>query len=71
MTMTINIPTQNLTLTTNAAIAALQETRNLPQEIRDLLQETYDQTPQMLLARCSLAELSLAELSLIQPTKYN
>jgi len=34
------------------------------QEIRNLLQETHDQTPQTLLAGCSLAELSLAKLSL-------
>jgi len=45
-----------------------------PQEIRDLLQETHDQTPQTLLAGCSLAEpslaeLSLAELSLAEPSR--
>ena len=37
-----------------------------PQKIRDLLQETHDQTPQMLLAGCSLAEPSLAEPSLAE-----
>ena len=36
------------------------------QEIRDLLQEIHDQTPQMLLAGCSLAKLSLAELNLAE-----
>ena len=51
--------TQNLTLTMDAVIAA-------PQEIRDLLWETYDQIPQTLLAGYSLAELSLAELSLAE-----
>ena len=51
--------TQNLTLTIDAVTAA-------PQEIRDLLRETHDQTPQMLLAGYSLAELSLAELSLAE-----
>ena len=39
-----------------------------PQETRDLLWETHDQTPQMLLAGCSLAELSLAEPSLAEPS---
>ena len=37
-----------------------------PQEIRDLLRETCEQTPQMLLAGCSLAEPSLAEPSLAE-----
>ena len=36
------------------------------QEIQDLLQNTHDQTPQMLLAGYSLAELSLAEPSLVE-----
>ncbi len=53
--------TQNLTLTMDAVIAALQKTQ-------DLLRETYDQTPRMLLAGCSLAELSLAESSLAKPS---
>ena len=48
--------TQNLTLTRDVVTAALQE-------IRDLLRETHDQTPQMLLAGCSLAELSLDQLA--------
>ena len=39
-----------------------------PQETRDLLRETHDQTPRTLLAGCSLAELSLAELSLAEPS---
>ena len=70
---------QNLTLTMDVVTAALQETQ-------DLLQETHDQTPQRLLARCSLAEsslvksnlaelslaeLSLAELSHGQPAEYD
>ena len=50
---------QNLTLTVDAATAA-------PQEVRDLLREMHDQTSQMLLAGCSLAELSLAKLSLAE-----
>ncbi len=50
---------QNPTLTIDAVTAA-------PQDIRDLLRETHDQTPQMLLAGCSLAEPSLAELSLAE-----
>ena len=54
--------TQNLTLTEDAVTAA-------PQKTRDLLQETHDQTPQMLLAGCSLAELSLAEPSLAEPSR--
>ena len=41
-----------------------------PQEVRDLLRETYDQTPQMLLAGSSLAELSLAEPSLAEPSRH-
>src|SRR6266498_797831 len=53
--------TQNLTLTMEAATAT-------PQEARDLLRETHDQTPQTLLAGCSLAKLSLAESSLIEPS---
>ncbi len=40
----------------------------IPQETRDLLRETRDQTPQTLLARCSLAEPSLAEPSLAEPS---
>ena len=51
--------TQNLTLTIDAVTAALQGTQNL-------LQETHDQTPQMLLAECSLAELSLVKPSLAE-----
>ena len=53
--------TQNLTLTIDAVTAALQGTQNL-------LQETHDQTPQMLLAECSLAKLSLAKSSLAEPS---
>ena len=53
--------TQNLTPTEDAVTAA-------PQEIRDLLRETHDQIPRMLLAGCSLAEPSLAELSLAKPS---
>src|SRR6266508_4042481 len=53
--------TQNLTLTEDAVTAA-------PQETRDLLRETHDQTPQMLLAGSSLAEPSLAEMSLAEPS---
>jgi len=37
-----------------------------PQETRDLLRETHDQTPRMLLAGCSLAELSHD-----QPAEYD
>ena len=44
---------------TDAVTAALQE-------IRDPLREAHDQTPQTLLAGCSLAEPSLAELSLAE-----
>jgi len=51
--------TQNLTLTKDAVIAA-------PQETRDLLRKTHNQTPQTLLAGYSLAELSLAEPSLAE-----
>ena len=51
--------TQNLTLTEDAVTAA-------PQETRDLLRETHDQTPRTLLAGCSLAEPSLAEPSLAE-----
>ena len=54
--------TQNLTLTMDAVTAALQETR-------DLLRETHDQTPQKLLAGCSLAELSRAEPSRAKPSR--
>ena len=43
--------TQNLILTMDAVTAALQETRDLPQE-------THDQTPQIRLAEYSQAELS-------------
>ena len=43
----------------DAVTAALQGSR-------DLLQETCEQSPQRLLAECSLAELSLAELSLAE-----
>src|SRR6266540_1304281 len=50
---------QNLALTMDAVTAVLQEAQ-------DLSQETYDQTPQRLLAKCSLAELSLVELSLVK-----
>ncbi len=57
---------QNLTLTIDAVTAALQETWDLSQKTQNLLQETRDQTPQMLLAGCSLAELSLAELSQVK-----
>src|SRR6266511_174844 len=53
--------TQNLTPTENAVPAA-------PQETRDLLRETHDQVPRMLLAGCSLAEPSLAEPSLAEPS---
>ncbi len=42
-----------------------------PQETWDLLREMHDQTPQMLLVRCSLAELSLTELSCDQLTEYD
>src|SRR6266542_1698649 len=51
--------TQNLTLTKDAVTAILQETQ-------DLLQEMHEQTPQTLLAGCSLTKLSLAELSLAE-----
>ena len=51
--------TENQILTMDAVTAA-------PQETRDLLQETREQTPQTLLARCSLAEPSLAKLSLAE-----
>ena len=51
--------TRNLTLTTDAVTAAPQETWDPPQE-------SHDQTPQMLLAGCSLAEPSLAEPSLAE-----
>ncbi len=51
--------TQSLTLTTDVVTAA-------PQEIRDLPQETHDQTPRTLLAEYSQAELSLAEPSLAE-----
>src|SRR6266542_5865939 len=51
--------TQNLIPTVDAVTAA-------PQETQDLLRETHDQIPRMLLAGCSLAELSLAELSLAE-----
>src|SRR6266498_2657719 len=44
--------TESLTLRTSAATAA-------PQETRDLLRETCEQTPQTLLAKWSLAEPSL------------
>jgi len=44
--------------------AALQETRDPPQE-------SDDQTPQTLLAGCSLAELSLAEPSRDQLAAYD
>ena len=54
--------TQNLTLAIDAVTVALQE-------IQDLPQETRDQTPQMLLARCSLAKPSLAESSLVEPSR--
>ncbi len=53
--------TQNLTPTIDVVTAA-------PQETRDLLRKTHDQTPQTLLAGCSLAEPSLAELSLAKPS---
>ena len=53
--------TQNLTPAVDAVTAA-------PQETRDLLRETHDQIPRMLLAGCSLAEPSLAELSLAEPS---
>ncbi len=56
--------TESLTLTTGAATAA-------PQETRDLLCETCEQTPQTLLARCSLAEPSLAEPSHDQLAEYD
>ena len=39
-----------------------------PQETRDLLRETHDQIPRMLLAGCSLAEPSQAEPSLAEPS---
>ncbi len=54
--------TENQTLTMDAVTAA-------PQETRDLLRETCEQTPQTLLARCSLAEPSLAEPSLAEPSR--
>src|SRR6266542_3860413 len=54
--------TQNLTLTMDAVTAA-------PQEIWDLLREMHDQTPQTLLAGCSLAEPSLVELNLAEPSR--
>ena len=50
---------QNLILTDDTVTAALQE-------IWDLSQEPCEQTPQTLLAGCSLAELSLAKLSLAE-----
>src|SRR6266498_3762707 len=53
--------TQNLTLMMDAATAASQK-------IWDLSQETYDQTPQMLLAGYSLAKLSRAEPSQAEPS---
>src|SRR6266542_880401 len=53
--------TQSLTPIRDAVNAA-------PQETRDLLRETHDQTPRMLLAGCSLAESSLAEPSLAEPS---
>src|SRR6266542_4297379 len=53
--------TESLTLRTGAATAA-------PQETRDLLRETCEQTPQTLLAKGSLAEPSLAESSLAEPS---
>src|SRR6266542_541209 len=53
--------TESLTLRMGAATAA-------PQEIRDLLRETCEQTPQTLLAEGSLAEPSLAESSLAEPS---
>ncbi len=53
--------TQNLTLTMDKITAAPQETRDLPQEIRE-------QTPKTLLAGCSLAEPSLAEPNLAEPS---
>ena len=61
--------TVSLTLRMGAATAA-------PQEIRDLLRETCEQTPQTLLAEGSLAEPSLAEpnlaeLSRDQPAEYD
>ncbi len=40
-----------------------------PQETWDLLRERHDQTPQTLLAGCSLAEPSLAKLSLAEPSR--
>ena len=55
---------QNPTLTIGAVTAA-------PQETRDLLQETHDQTPQILLAEYSLAELSLAKPSHDQLAEYD
>ena len=58
--------TRNLTLTTDAITAAPQETWDPLQETWDPPQESHDQTPQMLLAGCSLAEPSLAELSLAE-----
>ena len=39
-----------------------------PQETQNSSQETYDQTPQMLLAGCSLAKPSLAKPSLAEPS---
>ena len=51
--------TQTITLTEDTVTAA-------PQETRESLRETRDQTSQILLAGCSLAELSLAELSLTE-----
>ena len=47
---------QNLTLTNGVVNEALQE-------IQD---QIYDQSPQMLLARCSLAKPSLAKPSLVK-----
>src|SRR6266542_2851847 len=60
--------TRNLTLTTDAVTAALQETWDPLQETWDPPQESHDQTPQMLLAGCSLAEPSLAKPSLAEPS---
>src|SRR6266545_3624192 len=61
--------TQNPALTKDAVTAAPQKAWELPQETRDPLRESYDQTPRTLLAECSLAEPSRAECSLVEPSR--
>ncbi len=60
---------QNLyTLWTQTIILTGGAVNNAPQETQDQAREN---TPQRLLAGCSLAELSLAELNLTQPMGYD